>query len=215
MPRKPLIRTSEFPYHVYTRSNNREWFQIPIDDVWKIFSYYLNIITKMYGLEIGSFVLMSNHFHMIVWTPNENLDQAMHYLLREVSKTINSRAGRKDHLFGAPYKWCLITTEEYLSQVYKYNYQNPLVKDLCETVEDYPFSTLYYIENKLKLPFPLFEEKIIEASEYISKNHDHRIKWLNERYTDLQREAIALGSKKSIFKLPTYNHFRNLFKKSM
>ena len=212
MPRASLIKTAEFPYHVYSRSNNREWFQLPMEEVWNIFHYYLGIVVKEFGLKIGSFVLMSNHFHMILWTPNENLDQAMHYLLREVSKKINERAGRRDHLFGGTYKWSLITNEVYLAQVYRYNCQNPLVKDMISAVQDYKFSTLYYILNDLKLNFELHEHEIISNSEYIPQKSSERLIWLNERYTDEQREAISSGTKKSIYKIPG-RKFKKLFLK--
>jgi putative transposase len=41
MPRKPLFRTKKLPYHVWARSNNKEWFNLPIEDVWKTFCWRL------------------------------------------------------------------------------------------------------------------------------------------------------------------------------
>jgi putative transposase len=38
MPRKKLIYTDQFPYHVTARSNNKEWFYLPISEVWNIFT---------------------------------------------------------------------------------------------------------------------------------------------------------------------------------
>ncbi len=211
MPRKNLIKTAEFPYNIVSRTNNKEWFQVPISECWDIFGYYLNEISKRFGIKIGSFVLMSNHIHMIVWTPNENLDQAMHYLFREISKTINKKSSRINHLFGGPYKWSLIMSEKCLSQAYRYNYQNALVKGMVEKAEDYKYSTLYNLSKNLESIFPVYDELIIESCEYIPKKLDQRLVWLNEPFTEIQREAIQHGTKRNIFKLPTYKKFKDAF----
>lgn len=213
MPRQYLIRTSDFPYQITARTNNREWFQLPMHEVWNVFMFYLDKITKVYGFEIGSFVLMSNHIHMLVWTPLENLDLGMNYLLREVSKKIGQKTGRINHLFGGPYKRSLVMTEEYLAQAYRYNYQNALSKNLVLKAEDYEYSTLYYLNNGLELNFPLFDQKIVQHCSLIPEKMEDRIFWLNEKYSDLQREALTLATKKTIFKVPVYKQFKDLFGK--
>lgn len=154
---------------------------------------------------------MSNHIHMIAWTPNENLDQAMHYLFREISKTINKKSDRINHLFGGPYKWSLIMSEKYLSQAYRYNYQNPLNKGMVEKAEDYEYSTLYNLNKNLKSVFPIYDELIVESCDLIPKNLNQRLVWLNEPFSEIQKEAIQLGMKKNIFKLPTYKRFKDIF----
>lgn len=84
MPRARAILQSEFPYHVTARCINREWFNVPMDKVWKIFCEELTRSHDVHNLQIHSFVLMSNHFHLIASTPEANISQAMHQFSIEV-----------------------------------------------------------------------------------------------------------------------------------
>jgi REP element-mobilizing transposase RayT len=95
MPRKTLIRSSEHPYHISARCINKDWFRLPIEDIWKIFEDYLCHVSHVYDLRIHSFVLMSNHFHLLASTPQGNIDKVMNYLMREVSRNITRESGQK------------------------------------------------------------------------------------------------------------------------
>jgi putative transposase len=209
MARAPIIRTSEFPYHVMSRTNNKEWFQIPMEECWEIFINELIHISIRFGVKIGSFVLMSNHFHMIFWTPNENLDEIMQVFLWNVSCKINKRANRTNHVFGSRYKWCLIQDERYLAHVYKYVYINPIKAGLCSRVEDYLFSTLQYViqnqESKFKLHDSLFED-----FDLVSKDVNKRLEWLNNVYTNEQYEFIKKRVGRSVFVMPKHKNYRKL-----
>lgn len=206
MARNPLVRTSEFPYHVRARTNNQSWFPLHMDEVWRIFEYYITEICIRYGAKIGSFVLMSNHFHMIIWTPNENLDEIMHYLLREVSKKINEKAGRINHLFGGPYKWTIVDNERYLGHVYRYNYQNPVRVRLSDRVETYRYSTAYFLFNKIKLKFDIHHELLCDLAK-INPDIRKQIHWLNESLSKKQIEATRLALKKKFFQFPKHSSF--------
>jgi putative transposase len=183
---------------VSARTNNKEWFQIPMDECWEIFCSLLGEVEKKYGPIIGSFVLMSNHFHMIIWTPQENLGEIMNFFLREVSKKINFRTGRINHVFGGSYTRTVIDRVEYLDHVYRYVYQNPLVKGLCLKVEDYRYSTLYYLTKGLIFPFKFLDDSIISLSN-IPKEKAKRLEWLNQPYNEEQRQIIQKALRKRKF----------------
>jgi REP element-mobilizing transposase RayT len=179
MPRKKFFPTDSFPYHVTARSHNREWFDLPLIDVWDIFSRYLYFITLAYGVRVHSFVLMSNHFHMLITTPNANLDQAMNYLMREVSKAIGRESGKINQVFGGPYHWSVIKNRVYYEFAYKYVYRNPVEASLVRRVENYPYSTLRGILGLDPLPFPAFDNMNLIA-------HPARcLSWLNSPYPHL------------------------------
>ena len=94
MPRKPLIESTELPYHITNRSNRKEFFDIPLDTLWPIFVESLNYIVREMNIRIYSFVLMNNHYHMLISTPELGLSNAMNYFQREVAKRSN-RLSRK------------------------------------------------------------------------------------------------------------------------
>lgn len=142
MPRKPLVRTNEFPYHIISRSNNRDWFYIPIEDVWRYCCELLEQGKENYGVKIEAFVLMSNHYHLCLYTPKANIDAFMRFFNQNLGRKIAKQSGRINRIFGAPYKWTVITNEAYFNNVLRYVYQNPLRANLCKHCEEYPYSDL-------------------------------------------------------------------------
>ncbi|MES2769050.1 MAG: transposase [Bdellovibrionota bacterium] len=146
MGRQKLIKYDHGAYHVNAKTNNAEWFPIPLSDCWNIFTYYLNKTKEKYKIEIHAFTLMSNHFHLLCSTPEENLDKAMNYFMQMTSKGINLAAGRKNHLYGGKYFWTHTSTAEGYALMYKYILRNPVRAKLCKGVENYPWTS--FVSNK-------------------------------------------------------------------
>ena len=95
VPRKKLIYTDEYPYHVMARSNNREWFYVSKEDAWNIFVSEVNRTISRQGTLIHSFVLMDNHYHMLISATEENdLGTVMRELQGRVSRRINRTSKR-------------------------------------------------------------------------------------------------------------------------
>ncbi len=188
MPRKPLLITDSHPYHVTNRSNNKEWFYIPIEESWEVFTDVLSRCCEMYQAEIHTFVLMSNHYHLILSTPKRNLSKIIRYFQTEVCREIQRRSGRINHVFGGRYKWSALTSASAIAYGYKYVLRNPVVAGVCGKVEDYPFSTLW---NKNKYSFghiPLVEGITLHWK-LLPKSESERLNWLN-RPTPKECEQI-------------------------
>lgn len=197
MPRKPTPKTSEFPFHICARSNNRDWFTLPMTDCWKIFTTCLKKVALNYGFETHAFVLMSNHYHWLVSTPNENLGEGMCYFQTQASWALARQSKRINRIFGARYNWSMITTSTYYACVYRYLYQNPLRASLCDRVEQYPFS----------LWNPPKGLRIIQRTgfdEHISQNPDELSLWINDRYSNAHKELIQKGLRRRQFKPPRH-----------
>jgi putative transposase len=188
MPRPLLIRTDVLPYHVTSRCNNKDFFPIPMENVWKIMLRELKKEIKDNNLCIHAFVLMGNHFHLLCHTPKANLDTIMSRFLRSTSIKINTRGEKINHMWGGRYKWSLIDSQHYYFQVYRYIYQNPLRAGLCETVEDYSFSSLRSSNLKIERFFP-------------SQDKTSELLWLNERYRAEDQDVIRLGLRKYKFEI--------------
>lgn len=188
MPRPLLIRSETHPYHVSSRCNNKDFFPIPLAEVWPILIKELTDATKKFDLAIHAFVLMGNHFHLLCHTPKGNLDEAMRSILRNASLVINSQSGRRNHMWGGHYKWSLIESQTHYYQVYRYIFQNPLRIGLCKRVEDYPYSSLKVV------PFPLHSFIPMTFG-----GNEGELQWLNERYDKEDEETIKLGLRKSNF----------------
>jgi putative transposase len=168
--------SSEHPFHITARCINREWFAIKIDDVWQLFVDRLYYIRMCYSVEIMAFVLMPNHFHLLLRTPDGNMDKAMHSLMTEVSREIGFRAGRINQTFGGPYFSSMITTDHYLEHAYKYVYRNPVDGGICKTVEGYRYSTLPGLLGRYHLGIPTALDHLL------IDNPTSTLDWLNKKY---------------------------------
>lgn len=142
MDYRRLNRSNHFPYHVCSRTNNKVPFALDMSDMWLIFSYANYMATSVHGAQIHAFVMMNNHFHLVVSTPFGNLDQVMQYYLSGVTRFVNRKLKRRNHYFGGRYRRSLITSALYYRNVVRYCYQNPIRAGAVNRVEEYDYSSL-------------------------------------------------------------------------
>ena len=202
MPRARLFRTSTLSYHVTARSNNREWFYIPIEDSWKIFCHSLNEAADRYGVNLHGFVLMSNHFHLLLTTPNKNLGEFMRHFLSNATRRIQKRAHRINHILGARYRATVIESSWALAYVYKYIYRNPVRAGMSKKVEDYQWSSFQ------KGNYLVLSEGIETYWSNIPKDPIARIKWLNHPTPKESEALIGRALRRSKFKFTTDSNFQ-------
>lgn len=192
LPRKKLIKSSQYVYHITSRSNSKEWFYLPSSEVWKICLDLLMQGHADYGIEIHAFVLMNNHYHLMARFPQRNIDKFMQFFNRHISLRINQSSGRINHVFGGPYKWSKIHNERYYLNAIKYLYQNPLRAGLCKSCENYPYSTLKDLVRKKKVGF---------AVKHYLESID--LDWINEVYIPEEAQRIRNGLRRAKFQ-PSY-----------
>jgi putative transposase len=198
MPRKKLIRSDVLPYHVTARGNNREFFPGDHAYVWKLFNRQLSEASEKFGAKIHAFVLMPNHFHLLLSTPSQDLGVIMQSLMRSVTKTLNVKTGRSGRIFGARYNGSIITTSNYFDIALKYVYRNPVKAKLVSDCESYEYSTLRNIFGNLKLPYelrPPFEEQLL-----IPNNQPYEfLDWLNQPFRTENERDLRDGILKTSF----------------
>src|SRR5689334_21017913 len=93
VPRKNVPIHSTDPYHITARCINKEWFRIPLTEVWSLMGDYLAVIEHEFKILIHAFVLMPNHFHLISTAPDANISVALNYFMRETSREITRLSG--------------------------------------------------------------------------------------------------------------------------
>ncbi len=201
MPRPNLIRSDRHPYHITARCNNKEFFPLPLNQMWEIFMSHLYFIHQEFGVGIHSFVLMGNHFHLLCHTPQGNIDQAMMSFMKRTSDEVNRRTHSINHLWGTRYKWSVIEARPYYYQVYKYIYQNPVRAKIVDKVEKYPYSSLVQ-----KTPFPLHS-----FLPFAFGGTRGETAWLNDQFENEQQTAIRSGLKKGLFEV-NRKSFENLLR---
>jgi REP element-mobilizing transposase RayT len=195
MPRKDLIRTADFPYHITNRSNNKEFFYVAPEDLWPTSLKVLGKVRDLFECQIHCFVLMSNHFHLIVSTPKENIGDAMKYFHREVARLANKSAGRVNHFFGGRYKWSVIHNEIYFWNAVKYVFRNPVEAGICARVEDFKYSSLNASPEN-------FDWELVDVFNDRSLPIRLDLELLNESFKEEQRIAISKALRRRVFELP-------------
>ena len=190
MPRKNLIRQNQFPYHVYIRTINKDWFKIPMYRMWELCFDCLEYALEKEEVDIHAFVLMSNHYHMLLTTPECNLDKFMQHFNRRLSKKINHEARMMNHKFANRYKWTIVGTKSYLFNIYRYLYQNPVRAGLCQLCIDYPYTSLRFTPAQLR-----------KLGVKVHLDYFKHRKWMEENKGREFDEVIGRGLNKQFFKV--------------
>ena len=198
MPRAPFVIDPQSPYHLTARSNNRDWYSLPLSVVWTIYSDYLAFLYYAFGVRIHSFVLMNNHFHLVASFPDGNLSASMNYFMRETSRVIGFESRRINHVYGARIFRSCLTSNQAFEHVYKYVYRNPVEAGLCQRVESYRYSSLAGLLGQIALTFPVQEDTLL----FGSVNLEHHLEWLNTAPQNDRREAVRLALRQPQFRLP-------------
>ena len=193
MPRAKAILQADFPYHLTARCINREWFYIPMNNVWNIFEVELAHVVQAKQLQIHSFVLMSNHFHLIASTPQANISECMHLFMGRTSRALTKQGNRINETFAGRHYKCILQHPNYYLNAYKYIYRNPVSAGLCKSVEEYPFSTLQTVRGNRKTLFPM-----VEDTTYLN-DPEGTLKWLNTAPDPERLDAVRFGLKRLYF----------------
>jgi len=199
MPRKPLIRSDQLPYHVTARVNNREPFHLLLPQMWRIIGDECLNLHLVYGVEFHSVVMMPNHFHMLMTVPEHDLGEVMRLFMSYTTRSSNLISGRSGHLFGGRYYWSLINSSRYFGHAYKYVYRNPVRAHLCARVEEYPFSTLQGSLGLGHLPFPLHYTRVAMDLALPSVESQAQLEWLNLPFPKEAEALIQKGLRKRVF----------------
>jgi putative transposase len=133
----------EFPdalYHVTSRGNEqRRIFRDDTDR--RMFLTFLGQTVKRFGWSVTAWVLMSNHFHLVVQTPGANLSRGMHWLNGTYAGWFNHRHKRSGHLFQGRFDAVLVEKETYLRELLRYVVLNPVRAKIVARPEDYRWSS--------------------------------------------------------------------------
>lgn len=194
MPRQRRVFQDKYPYHVTRRTNNRDWFNLPMNEVWDLVKESMKYAQDNAPTKIHAFVLMSNHYHLLVSTPHCNLHHFMKFFNQRISREINKRSGRENHCFANEYKATIVSDQRYLRAVYRYIYENPMRAGLSKDLHSYPYTSLHF--------------STYEAKEFRFEPHFHyaKDKALNEKRFSLEMEnIIRKGLRRNEFKLSLKN----------
>jgi putative transposase len=112
-------------YHITSRGNGRR--DIFCND--KDREHFLKVLSEISvaaHVEVHSYVLMNNHFHLLLHTPAGNLQRFMQRLNTAYTMYFNRRHRNCGHVLQGRYKGLLVEADEYLLHLSRYIHLNPV-----------------------------------------------------------------------------------------
>jgi REP element-mobilizing transposase RayT len=127
-------------YHLLSRGNQgNDIFKDNQDR--KIFLDTVGEMSERFEVEIFAYVLMSNHYHLLLRTQHANIKKSMHWFGTTYTQRFNKRHSRRGHLFQGRYKSILVQNDAYLLRLSCYIHRNPLRAGVVNRLSDYRWSS--------------------------------------------------------------------------
>lgn len=125
MPRPKRIHYEGAVYHVTSRGNERR--KIVLDDADRgMFVRVLAEMVEHHDVTCHAWVLMDNHYHLLMETHAANLSLAMKHFNGLYTQKFNKKHHRVGHLFQGRYKAIVVEKESYLKELCRYVVLNPV-----------------------------------------------------------------------------------------
>lgn len=145
-------------HHVWQRGNNKDY--IFENDITKIFLInQLKEYKKKFHYNIFAYVIMNNHYHLLIQTFEDPIGEIMFNINNVTGKFIKDTLERSGHVFQGRYNSKLVDSNGYFLWLIRYIHRNPIRANICTKVENYNWSShRYYLKgcsNFVNVNFPL------------------------------------------------------------
>jgi len=135
-------------YHIIQHAPGREPLFVETGD-YLYMMHCMKTNVNRYSYDLFSFVLMTNHLHLLIRLNKDNLAEAMKELFRIYALYFNKKYERKGPVFCTPYRASLCLDESYLIAASAYIHLNPVKAGIVQIPSEYRWSsyTLYEKET--------------------------------------------------------------------
>ena len=140
MSRPQRIEYENAFYHVMNRGAGRRDIYHSEQDYY-MFLELLSDANRRFGIEIHCYCLMSNHYHLLIKTPNANLGRAMRHINGVYTQRYNRAHQTDGPLFRGRYKAILVESDSYLLHLTKYIHLNPVKAEIVQDLNHYEWSS--------------------------------------------------------------------------
>lgn len=173
-------------YHVTSRGDRRE--AIFEDDEDRLsFLAVLKEVVERFNWLCHAYCLMSNHYHLMVETPDGNLSKGMRQLNGMFTQASNRRHRRTGHLLQGRFKGILVDKHSYLLELARYVVLNPVRAGMVKRPEAYPWSSYWAMIGTAPVPTWLATDGLL--SQFGKRRAEAR-----QRYRRFVQEGIGRPS---------------------
>ena len=193
-------------YHITSRGDRQ-------DDIYEgdgdrsDFLALLGDVCDTYNWVCHAYCLMSNHYHLLIETPDANLSKGMRQLNGVYTQSFNRRHNRVGHVFQGRYKGIHVEKEAYLLELARYIVLNPVRAEMVRAAKDWPWSSYRSTTGQSTAPDWLNTDWILAAfgrtkrkavdgyKRFVSEGKNQPSPWNN------LRNQVYLGSDSFIGKM--------------
>jgi putative transposase len=193
-------------YHVTSRGDGREDIFLSDEDR-RAWLETLAEVCKRCNWVCHAYCQMSNHYHLVIETPEANLSKGMRQLNGVYTQHFNRRHDRVGHVFQGRFKAILVDKDSYLLELARYVVLNPLRAKMVRRLEQWPWSS--YLATCGQTPAPSWLQVDFVLSQFAAQRARAIVKYaafvhegakLPSVWTQLQGQ-IYLGSAAFVAKM--------------
>ena len=127
-------------YHITSRGDRRETIYRDDDDR-QGWLTLLGEVCSRFNWRCHAYCEMTNHYHLVVETPDANLSKGMRQLNGVYTQQFNRRHGLVGHLFQGRFKGILVERDAYLLELSRYVVLNPVRAGMVSDVSAWAWSS--------------------------------------------------------------------------
>lgn len=143
MVRKLRIEFEGAIYHVLNRGNYRRDLFTTAGEAGAFVGALMEAVGT-FGWRLHAYVVMRNHYHLALQTPQPNLKEGMHWLQSTFATRFNRLRHERGHLFQGRYQSLLVEDDATLARLVNYIHLNPVRAGIvtAEQVATFRWSSL-------------------------------------------------------------------------
>lgn len=189
----------EFPgalYHVTARGDRRE----PIfedDEDRRVFLSTLAEVVERCNWICHAYCLMTNHYHLVVATPDANISKGMRQLNGVFTQASNRRHGRVGHLFQGRFKGILVDKEGYLLELTRYVVLNPVRAGMVAQTGQWPWSSYRAMVGEVASPTWLATDALL--AQFGKTRFEARSRYKDFVSAGISADSVWAGLRQQIY----------------
>lgn len=175
----------EFPnaaYHITSRGNARQRIFLDARDYSTFLEILCSVVKKLNWI-LHVYCLMSNHYHLLLETPEGNLSRGMRQLNGIYTQQFNRRHNRIGHVLQGRYKAILVDKDNYLLELCRYVVLNPVRAGVVRSPKEWQWSS-YGSTTGYRKGIPCL------TTEWILLQFGNERKEASRRYREFVREGL-------------------------
>lgn len=157
MPRRTIQFLPDHYYHIYNRGHNYSTVFLEEENYAFFLRQLRRYIVDQFA-DILAYVLMPNHYHLLVKLNHDGFSHAMQNFSISFTKAMNERFNRVGSMFQGAFQARIVDKDEYLLHLSRYIHLNPMQAGLVKKPHEWIYSSYpeYIGLRKGLLPKPDF-----------------------------------------------------------